>query len=194
MDEYFYIKGFNGHPVNCLGEVIADDTGKKVEKRSGMDLQALREAHGDVVLGTEQQLMADVREARKLPPREIPRHRFNDMLYCMPPCHAGESGGVYSFKFDEHAYQDLTHIFAESKGQFWEFCDSVDLTHAEVAERIHAAEREKALHEAAPDMLEALINAIPHLLNYATKAEAKSGAHADAAKAMAARKKALNEG
>lgn len=125
-------------PTLFIGWHAKRINGKWKTKSDGRTLNELRSIWPDMQLVTlsEYQALSDARYCQ--PVKEIDEERFTDQLEVLPPedwQYPGEGQGQ-SFKSSERYHGDVTDIFVNVQGRFFELRDRCTLTHAELVARI----------------------------------------------------------
>ena len=68
-------------------------------------------------------------------PVEITGERFHEMLEVLPPMKWRGGHGAQSFMCPEFTCADVTAIFCEIRGRYFELADSFTLTHEQILSR-----------------------------------------------------------
>lgn len=74
----------------------------------------------------------------KVPPLEINRTRFVEMLAVLPPIGWKTEGNTETFKLSERRRLGITQIFCRIGSRYFGLIDSVKLSHAEIVQRCSA--------------------------------------------------------
>lgn len=125
----------------CNGEVIQwakQEGGEWVSLHGGYSLAQMKAGLPGVELVPEAEALEMQNARYRRPWQEITEARYIDQLEVLPPMDWNRSGAGESFKSMEMYAFDVTSIFAQVKGRFFECRDVCTLTHAEVMRSLEA--------------------------------------------------------
>lgn len=123
--------------TNSVIDAVLDD-GRLVYAR-GKTVEDLRAQYPDIEVLPSHEAFARADAAHIEAPKRISRAQFHEMLEVLPPLDWMRRGSSESFKISEMKSGSITSIFYRVGNTYWELCNSVRLTHDEIATLVAAA-------------------------------------------------------
>lgn len=122
----------------CAWDEAINLNGKWVTRCSGRTLPELQRDYPDMAMMTRVEFTRQANAAARTEVREISEERFIDQLEVLPPMCWVRGDATQSFKSCEMYAEDVTTIFVQIKGRFFEFRDVFTLSHQDILARIDA--------------------------------------------------------
>lgn len=106
-----------------------------VSKYGEQTLEELQSVYQDIKLVSYE----EYQDIFKTPVKEINKDRFNDMFEVLPPLGLVCQKKSMTFKLMEMYSDNITYIFAEISGRYFEFRDRLTLTHDNIIAKVTEA-------------------------------------------------------
>lgn len=130
----FYVPGKPG-----IIDVAVMRDGAHVGQYSGETLDQIAVRYPGAALGELGPVTEFSENCFRSPPVEITQERFIEMLEVLPPVGWKHDGTGQSFKLSERTSGNITAIFAEIGGKYFELSDSIFTPHAKIMAACKAA-------------------------------------------------------
>lgn len=137
MAKVFFVPG----STSALDYACERSDGVAVSYFTGKTLAELQEQYPGAIIGPEAEFMQQMEAATRTAPQSITAEEYADALEALPPQDwQGIGSQAESFKFLERYAGRITSIYARVGHSHYRFHDICTLGHAEIVEKVKAAQ------------------------------------------------------